>query len=158
MVSIRGYVLALTLLCFMGSASVSEARGDGTRQYYGNWSTHSSGKYSYRPYYYKPTASYVGYKHHYVIHVPSRPNHNYFYNPYTKKFWGRCPSTYKSETATYSMLSDKDRHGDLSKIAEDKFPPPSSTLPAIPESSDGQPIDLPPDDLPALDSLPSIGP
>src|SRR4051812_43684335 len=77
------------------------------RQYYGNWHKAPQG-YSYRPYYYKPSPTYVGYKHHYVIHSPQRPDHHYYFNPYTQKFWGRCPVKTEGK-GVYSLLAEKDR-------------------------------------------------
>jgi hypothetical protein len=139
----------------LGGLMPATASANGGRQYYGGWNNHPSGKYSYRSYYYKPTPSYVGYKHHYVIHHPSRPQYHYYYNPYTKKYWGRCPSSYGTKPV-YSLLAEADRHGDLAQIQESKFPEPSPKLPPIPESTDGIPLDLPPDDLPDLDALPAI--
>jgi len=151
------FLLAAAFTSFLGLSSLiaQPAHATGTRQYYGGWVSHPNAKYSYRAYYYKPTPTYVGYKHHYVIHHPSRPKHNYYYNPYTKKYWGRCPSSY-GDKPVYSMLAEGDRNGDLTKIPEDKFPTPNPKLPAIPESSDSLPLDLPPDDLPDLSSLPAV--
>lgn len=122
------------------------------RQYYGNWHAHQSG-YSYRPYYFKPNNQFHGYRHHYVIHHPKDPRHLYFYNPYKKQFWGRCPVAAGGK-ALYSMLAEKDRAGELEKIPETAFPEPGP-LPTVPEATDGLKLDLPPDDLPDISALPA---
>jgi hypothetical protein len=123
----------------------------GARQYYGQWQSHQSG-YAYRCYYYKPQQEYNGYHHHYVIQHPSYPDYQYYYNPYKKQYWGRCPINY-GDKPVYSMLAEKDRGPDLAKIPQAAFPPPGP-VPPIPESTDGAKLDLPPDDLPDLSQLP----
>lgn len=145
----------LVSLLFLGGLLTGVAGADdySHRQYYGNWQKHPTQGYSYRSYYYKPTQTYSGYKHHYVIQHPGHPDHLYFYNPYQQKFWGRCPAAAEGKPL-YSLLAEKDRSGDLSKIPESAFPKPGK-LPPIPESADGVALDLPPDDLPAsVDGLP----
>ena len=116
------------------------------RQYYGHWQKHPTANYYYRGYYYKPTPSYAGYKHHYVILYPSRPSHHYFYNPYKKQYWGRC-EVYHGGKGEYSHLAPEYRKSSISEIPENAFPTPGK-LPNIPDSSDGSKLDLPPDDLP----------
>lgn len=122
------------------------------RQYYGAWHHHSSQNYLYRPYYYKASPDDIGYRHHYVIYYPSRPDHYYFYNPYTKTFWGRCSSKvpgtrgYDREKA-YSLLPPAARKSTIEEIPESSFPQPGR-VPTVPESTDGLPLDLPPDDAP----------
>ena len=149
------WILALTVATLtVGSfaATPAHAQQYGTRQYYGDWKKHSTG-YAYRTYYYKPSKDYGAYKHHYVIHHPKKPDYHYYYNPYTKKYWGRCPSTY-GDKPVYSMLAEKDRKADLEQIPESAFPKPSAP-PGIPESNDGATLDLPPDDLPDVSGLPA---
>ncbi len=136
------------------SAEPAQAQGYGARQYYGDWHAHSAG-YAYRSYYYKPAPNYGGYKHHYVMHFPQYPEYNYYYNPYKKQYWGRCPVHY-GQQPVYSMLAEKDRNADIKQIPETAFPKPGP-LPAIPEAADGAKLDLPPDDLPDLTALPAAG-
>ncbi len=124
-----------------GTASAS-----GPRQYYGSWHKHQQHSYSYRPLYYKPTPTYSGYKHHYAVYHPSRPKHVYFYNPYKKTYWGRCELSREGRNE-YSLLAEKDRKGALEEIPEAAFPAPAPA-PALPETTDGATLDLPPDDLP----------
>jgi len=126
----------------------------GSRQFFGDWHNHSRG-FAFRPYYYKSTPDFVGFKHHYVVHFQSHPQHNYFFNPYTKQFWGRCPVASEGK-ASYSLLAANDRSGDINKIPESAFPK-GGPMPPIPESSDGALLDLPPDDLPTADALPAGG-
>jgi hypothetical protein len=123
-----------------------------TRQFFGEWRQHPRG-FHHRPYYYKPHPNFTGFKHHHVIHFNSRPQHHYFYNPYKKQFWGRCPVAIDGKPS-YQLLAEKDRSGDINKIPESAFPPPGP-MPPIPESTDGATLDLPPDDLPTADALPT---
>jgi hypothetical protein len=126
----------------------------GCRQYYSGWHSHAQSHYYYRTYYFKPAADYHGYKHHYVIYSSRHPNYLYFYNPYKKLFWGRCPA-HAAGQAAYSPLAEQDRKGNFDQIPESAFPP-AGPMPPIPESKpdDGTRMDMPPDDLPSLDSLP----
>ena len=122
------------------------------RQYYGGWNKHPSKNYHYRAYYYKPSPTYSGYKHHYVIYFPSKPTYYYYYNPYSKAYWGRCPV--KSEgKGEYSLLAEADRRGSLEEIAEKAFPP-MGRMPKMPEATDDATLDLPPDDLPVTSNTP----
>jgi hypothetical protein len=143
------------MLLLAGAASLlagGERRYSTARQYYSSWHKHPSHGYYYRHYYYKPSPEYSGYKHHYAIYYPSRPNHYYFYNSYTKRYWGRCPVQTNGKEQ-YSLLAEADRKGKLSEIAETAFPAPGR-MPTIPESKDGAIMDLPPDDLPQAELPP----
>jgi hypothetical protein len=148
------YVL-LSLFLSTGILASSPSRAadhSGSRQSFGDWHGHSQG-FSYRPYYYKPNPEFVGFKHHYVIHYQAQPQYNYFYNPYNKQFWGRCPVETEGKPS-YSLLAKKDRSGDINKIPESAFPKPGA-MPPIPDSTDGVTMDLPPDDLPTTTALPT---
>lgn len=140
------------IVCLAALASEASAQGfvdsryGAPRQYYGTWKKPPVGDFFYREYYYKPRREFAGYKHHYVVHYPSRPKHNYYFNPYTRKFWGRCPSELGPEP-TYQKLPPEWQKEQLSEIPESAFPPPGA-LPPLPDSSDGVTLDLPPDDLP----------
>ena len=143
-----GVVFWMAAIC--QTADASEFR---TRQYYSGWQRNTRTNYYYRQLYYKPSPSYVGYRHHYVVYFPQRPKYYYFYNPYKKVFWGRCPVDTAGEGA-YSMLAEADRKADIKDIPESAFPKPAA-MPALPESTDDEKLDLPPDDLPPVDgSLP----
>jgi hypothetical protein len=148
----RRFLLVSVLAASGLLAGDSLADNHSQRQYYGSWQKHPQG-YSYRSYYYKPSPTYSGYKHHYVIHHPKKPDHFYYYNPYQKQFWGRCPVAAQGKPV-YSKLADKDKNADLNKIPEAAFPAPAG-LPPIPESTDGATLDLPPDDLPGAEELPT---
>jgi hypothetical protein len=117
-----------------------------SRQYYGGWHRNARDGHHYRYYYYKPHANYYGYKHHTVIYNPRFGNYYYFYNPYKKVFWGRCPMKTNGKPL-YSKLADQDRVDKLSQLNMAKFPEPQG-VPAIPESEDGAEMELPPDDPP----------
>ena len=143
-----------TLKTTLGAASLTLAAaatswaGDSyaPRQYYSQWQKAPQSTYAYRTYYYKPTPDYAGYKHHYVI---QKGDHNYFYNPYEKKYWGRCP-TQTWGKPQYQLLAPADRKPSLAQIPESAFPP-AGPLPPIPDSQPGDSatLDLPPDDLPS---------
>jgi len=142
---------AIALQAQNQSGQSGHAGHSGGRQSYGDWHSHSGG-FSFRTYNYKPTPNFDGFRHHYVLHYNSQPEFNYFYNPYTKQFWGRCAAGEVGE-GSYSLLAENDRGGDVKKIPESAFPQPGA-LPPIPESKDGETLDLPPDDLPSSDRLP----
>jgi len=137
-----GMVLAVILTL----TAASTAGPHSPRQFFGGWQKHKQHNYHFRTFNYKPHDKFAGYKHHYVINFPHKPGHNYFYNPYTKQYWGRCP-TKTDGKPQYSLLAEKDRKGKIDEIPESAFPKPGP-LPPIPESDDGATIDLPPDDLP----------
>lgn len=145
---------ALLLLCLFDQTAVV-ANQYAPRQYYGNWRKHTRQNYYYRSYYYKPSPTYVGYKHHYAIYYPTRPKYIYYYNPYKKYYWGRCPLQTDGKPA-YSLLAEKDRKANINDIPESAFPPPGP-MPRIPDAEDDATLDLPPDDLPADDSVPEVG-
>jgi hypothetical protein len=146
---------ALVFLLILLDQTAAVANHYSPRQYYGNWRKHTKQGYHYRSYYYKPSVNYVGYRHHYAIHFPSRPKHIYYYNPYKKQYWGRCPVQTQGKPA-YSLLAEKDRSGTISDIPESAFPPPGP-MPKIPDAEDDATLDLPPDDLPADDAEPQVG-
>jgi len=145
---------SLLVLLILGVAAASAVADTySPRQYYGPWYKHPKYNYYYRNYYYKPAADYAGYKYHYAMYFPSRPNHYYYYNPQTKKYWGRCPVNNNGKPQ-YSLLAEKDRKEKLADIPESAFPAPGA-LPPIPDSDDGATLDLPPNDLPKED-LPAV--
>ena len=127
-----------------GSVAVG---GYQVRQYYSGWQKHPTAGYAYRTYYYKPTEDYSGYKHHYVVYTPKDPNHYYYYNPYKKQYWGRCPSQCGGKPL-YSMLAEQDRRPTIGEIPPNAFPKPSAA-PSIPESTDKTQLDVAPDEPPA---------
>lgn len=138
-----GLAIGLLVVASVGTACAAYY----VRQYYSGWNRHAKQNYYYRHYYYKPTASYSGYRHHYCIYYPSRPQYYYFYNPYRRQYWGRCPVDSNGESL-YSMLEEKDRKSSVKDIPESAFPKPT-TAPPIPEATDDEKLDLPPDDIPA---------
>jgi hypothetical protein len=116
------------------------------RQYYSGWSYYPSGGYYYSSYYYKPYASYQDYNYHYCIYYTYQPRYVYYYNPYSKVYWGRFDTKGK-EGEQYSLLAEKDRKEKLKDIPESAFPKPGA-MPEIPESKDGVKIEPPPKELP----------
>lgn len=130
------------------SASTAEADTPyGTpRQYYSDYTYVPSHGYGFRTYYYKPTDSYAGYKHHYVIYPKNDPHHAYYYNPEKQVYWGRCPSQCHGQPL-YSLLRPSQRKGSLSQIAPGQFPKPGP-LPTIPGAQDNTTLDLAPDNTP----------
>lgn len=106
------------------------------RQAYSGWVKHENSYYS--CHYHQPV--YGGdYKSHKTYYYPSQPKYVYYYNPYSKKYWGR----YDLEAKGYSLLAEKDRAGELKDIPESAFPEPGE-LPPIPESKDKVKIAAPP--------------
>ena len=152
---LRSKMLALVVMAgtLLGTlAGPAMANPYTSRQYYGDWHKHAGKAYHYRSYYYKPTPTYSGYKHHYVVYFPAKPTHYYFYNTYTKKYWGRCPVKTDGQ-GEYSMLAEADRKGNIDEIPEKAFPAPTK-MPKIPEATDDATLELPPDDLPTVDKTP----
>ncbi len=148
-----GLALVLAGGCLLGGLAVANTYAP--RQYYGGWKKHAKPGYSYRHYYYKPTPTYYGYKHHHVVHNKATPRYNYYYNTYSKKYWGRCPAgEYKTGQPYYEILKDEHRKPELKEIEEKHFSAHKDTktnrdaMPPIPESKDGVPMDRGPDDKP----------
>jgi hypothetical protein len=150
----RGKFLATVALTLIGIFdAAAPANPYSCRQYYGNWQKHAQQNYYYRAYYYKPYPTYAGYKHHYVMYHPQHPKHFYYYNPYKKTYWGRCPVDYGGQSL-YSKLADRDCRENLEDIPETAFPAPAKA-PAVPEATDDATLELPPDDLPGGATPPS---
>lgn len=153
--SLRSTSLALALLAATVGLSTAprEAQANGPRQYYSSWQHHPTQSFHFRKHYHKPTPNFNGYRHHYVVYYPQRPQHLYFYNPYKKQFWGRCPVSSNGK-GEYSLLAEKDRKGSIDDIPESAFPA-LAAVPPVPGSSDSLPLDLLPDDLPDV-SVPGL--
>ena len=150
--TIRFLYLASVLVLTATPELIAGDRTHASRQYYSNWNRQPQHSYYYRYYYYQPSINYYGYRHHYAIYYPERPAYLYFYNPYKKVFWGRCPS-HGNGKGQYSLLAPNDRKGSLEQIPESAFPEPSA-MPPIPESNDDAVMEMPPDDLPDRQALP----
>lgn len=130
--TMKAVVMAAGMAMALGAmGNVSEA---GYRQYYSSWSYYPSSSYYYTTYYYQPYSTYSGYNYHYCIYYPSQPNYVYYYNPYSRQYWGRLDLNGK-DGAVYSILDPKDRKTNLSEIPESAFPKPAA-MPVIPESTD----------------------
>jgi len=152
--------LAFSPLPAARSQSVS-----GPRAYYGDWMRHSSG-YSYRPYYFKPSSDYHGYRHHDMIRSGE---HNYYYNPYSRKIWGRCSANPSEQQHYYELKGDQQiavgESGNMMQILRDgntvektfsgvqpsRWPAIHSIesptpVPASAAASDRQVMEPPPDD------------
>src|SRR5262245_8173627 len=73
-----GPMTSLKIALLAGALSLPLLGGPGdhsTRQFYGSWKQHAQHGYHFRPYYYKPSPNFHGFKHHYVIHHPKHPQH-----------------------------------------------------------------------------------
>ena len=147
-VPVYALLSAICLFSFLTTAQAQSHSCGTPRQYYSEWKQHPTENYHYRSYYYKPQEKYSGYKHHYVVYTPQKPDHYYYYNPYKKQYWGRCPVNHGGQPL-YSHLPVEFMKPTLAEIPEDAFPA-FGALPPIPESTDGPLLDLPPDDLPVL--------
>ena len=98
-----------------------------------------------------PAQTYTGYRHHYVIYYPSRPKYYYYYNPYKKSVLGSLPLLLQRRRASIRCSRRrKVAKAIFAQIPEAAFPKPTAT-PPIPEATDGEKLDLPPDDPPASD-------
>ena len=146
----RSLLVACMLFATVATAVPAIADYSSPRQYYSGWHKSPTQSYHYRVYYYKPTPTYTGYRHHYVIHHPQRPSHYYFYNPVKRAYWGRCPVE-SSGQPQYSLLAEKDRKANLDEIGESAFPKPGP-MPQVPDA-EGLTLDLPPADLPVTEPL-----
>ncbi len=130
-------------------AANTPATAQQPRQYYAKFWAKNKGYY-FKRYFYKPTASAVTYRMHYVIYYPSKPRYYFFFNPYNRLYWGR----YDRQEGGYSNVSEADQRPQVSEIKEAAFQAPAA-MPFIPESKDsvpiaGLPADLPPDESDAL--------
>ena len=107
-------VRLFALVAFVGLAATAGVTAGGgyysPRQYYSSWYHSPQHSYYYRDYYYKPSEDYTGYKHQYVMYYPDHPDYCYYYNPYKKVYWGRCPLHGDGHEA-YSELAESDRKG-----------------------------------------------
>jgi hypothetical protein len=129
--------VALFALCSFQSASAA-----GRHYYSSSWTYYPKRTYYYVQYYYKPQPAYADYNYHYCIYYPSTPRYVYYYNPYSKQYWGR----YDIKEKGYSLLAEADRKEVLKDIPETAFPKPAE-MPSIPESEDGERM-LPPPAVP----------
>lgn len=98
------------------------AKADEPRQVYGKWK--EGNHYFYRTYNFKPTPT-SDYQQHIVICYKTDRRYYYFYNPESKKFWGRC-EVVQPECPTYAMLAEEDRKGNLKDIPDSAFPKPTT--------------------------------
>lgn len=129
-------VKCASLILLLGCSSLPQAHASApARQYYGAWSYHSKHEYYYATYYFKPTADYPGYRSHYAIYYASRPRYVYYFDRYSRRYWGRFDTEGKAG-AQYSLLKDESRKERVEDIAEEDFPKPGG-MPMIPESEDG---------------------
>jgi hypothetical protein len=127
------------------------------RQFYGDWmSGVSAGKdYDYRYYCFKSDAGTAKYARHVVIR-PKGSDYFYYYNPESKKIWGRFVAQ-GPDAGKYSVLAAEDRREHLYDIPPGRFPTPGP-MPEIPGASDGTRMHSPadyPERVPA-DLLPSL--
>ena len=127
--------VAVVAACFAIPHEECQAAG---RHYYSTWTYYPQRTYYYVNYHYKPVATAETYNYHYCIYYPATPRYVYYYNPYTRHYWGR----YDLKEKGYSMLAEKDRKANLKEIPDAAFPKPTE-MPAIPESADGEKM-LPP--------------
>ena len=99
--------------CLFMAPAVAEAKN-----YTGSYSqVHSGHGYSYRYFnYYSPSAKENRY--HLAVYHPNHPRYVYFYNPVTKKYWGR----YDLTTSGYSTLAEAYRKPTIAEIPECAFP------------------------------------
>jgi len=144
---LRRVVLVLVAgAALLSQAGVAQA-GRYYRQYYTSWSYYTTTRYYYRTFYYYPTPVSTTYSYHYAIYYPSQPRYVYYYNPTSQAYWGRFEYDEAGKAKGYSLLAEKDRKGNLADIPESAFPAPAA-MPAIPGTTDGEKMAVPPADLP----------
>jgi hypothetical protein len=131
--------LAFAGLIVAGFLASSNSSAQAYGGYYSGYTYYPQRSYYASYYYYKPYVSYPSYNYHYCVYYPTRPRYVYYYNPYSRSYWGR----YDLDAQGYSMLAEKDRKGTLNDIPETAFPKPGE-MPADPESTDGSRIPKPP--------------
>jgi hypothetical protein len=104
---------SIVAACLFMAPGVAEAKS-----YTGSYSkVHAGQGYSYRYFnYYSPRAK--EHKYHFAVYHPAHPRYVYFYNPTTKKYWGR----YDLKACGYSMLAEEDRKPTIGEIPECAFP------------------------------------
>lgn len=155
----RPTILLALLALGLGLSLSSESRGQAgqRRQFYTSWQYSEANKYHYREYYYKAKPTADAYKKQYVVYKPARTkNYVYWYNPDTKKYWGRCPTVHHAKYGAdvkkgkdiWAMLPDAKKKTGLDDIRDDDFGADRETSPPIPGSNDGGTINCPPSDLP----------
>ena len=127
------------LLALVGGLALTFAFGAATEAeagYYTSWNYYPTRSYYYTSYYYTPT------QYHYCIHYPSYPRYVYYYNPYSRAYWGRFDLQGKPGKQ-YSLLAEEDRKSKLSEIPEEAFPEPGA-MPTVPGTNSDEPIEVPP--------------
>lgn len=138
----RLFGLVLVATCLVATNQECSAAG---RHYYSTWSYYPQRTYYFVNYYYKPYETSQDYSYHYCIYYPATPRYVYYYNPYSKVYWGR----YDTKDKGYSLLAEKDRKSNLKEIPDSAFPKPGE-MPTIPDSKDGEKM-LPPPKLPDVE-------
>jgi hypothetical protein len=139
----------LAIVCALGWTSLAPA-AERPRQFYTTKMVYDrEGDYSRGAYYFKVKPSDANYKFHYVIRLKSDPQHLYFYNPATKKFWGRFDALKQK----YSLLAEEDRVSRLTDLSSARFPEPGP-MPPIPGSTDGVAMDIPPGEFTPAPEMP----
>jgi hypothetical protein len=123
----------LTAFIFLHTAPAVVLAQFSERQFYSNGKKNGVGKWErdekakcYKIWWhFKVNPSDEQYERHIAYVFDNDPSRIYFYNPGTKKFWGRCNvSSRANGGASYSELKPGDRQGRLSEIAESAFPEP----------------------------------
>jgi len=114
-------------------------------------------EYDYLAYHFKPSPDDTEYKRHYVIRPNNTDGFYYYYNPESKKYWGRFVAK-GSDAGKYSELKTEDRRETLAEIPAEAFEKPGP-MPTIPGATD-QAVMLPPTDFlveDPKDGLPKLG-
>lgn len=121
----RTLATAALAIFFLAMSEAPEAQARGPRYYAGGYSSRMAGSgYSYRTYRYH-SPRYGGYRYHVATYHPRYPRHVYYYNPYTRKYWGR----YDLVSGGYSQLQEEDKRESLADIPDSAFPTPTQMPP-----------------------------
>jgi hypothetical protein len=106
-----------------GAAHAQAGRG---RSYYSNgkvtnrWIRYRKGDYYGMYYKYKAKRGDDRYQYHMAYYFPRKGRYVYYYNPQTKKYWGRCPFN-PSRTNPYQILNADDQASKIDDVDETKF-------------------------------------
>lgn len=138
--SLSGTATRAGWLVFLLAAAAAVPSDAGLRrQFYTPWRNIRGGDYQYSVYYYKVSPDSSGYRHHYAIFYPQRPDYIYYWDPFEQEYWGRAVR-YAKGTGAFSALPVEERASRLTDIEE--FPEPGP-LPKIPEAEDDARMILP---------------
>lgn len=94
---------ALLCLAIFQATAVAQTT---PQAHWGEWQKHPNEDYYSRNFYFKPNGPSSSYRHHKVFWLPESRSF-YYYNPYTKKVWGRCSTPAKQQNRYFKLPPEK---------------------------------------------------